>query len=70
MHTARVMTAHYLPAVMVHILVDNSKFFIHRLHWTLPLILTLLSMLDRGIQSATETLTSLQKRGRRWCTHF
>jgi len=34
---------------------------IHHLHWTLPLILIVYSRLDRGIQSPTEMLPSLEK---------
>jgi len=53
-----------LPAVIDQILADNLEFFIHHLHSTPPLILILLSRLDRGIQSATEMLSkksSLEK---------
>jgi len=54
---------------MDQILVDNREFFIHHLHWTLPLILTVLGTLDRGIglQSATEILLSLEGGGVREC---
>jgi len=53
-----------LPAVMDQILVNNHKFFILRLHSMPPLILILLSTLDRGIQSVTEMLPSLEKETR------
>jgi len=38
-----------LPAVMDQILVDNRELFIHHVQSTLPLILIVLSRLDRGI---------------------
>jgi len=40
--------------VIDQILVDNRQFFIHHLHSTPPVILIILSRLDRGIQAATE----------------
>jgi len=52
--TVRVLTARYFPpAVMDQILIDNREFFTHHVHSTSPLILIVLSRLDRGIQSAT-----------------
>ena len=55
--TVGVLTARYVrAAVMDQILVDNREFFIHHLHWTPPLILIVLSRLDRCIQSATKML--------------
>jgi len=50
-----------LPAVVDQIFVDNRDFFIHHPHLMPPLILIVLSRLDRGIQPATEMLPS--KRG-------
>jgi len=49
---------------MDQILVDNCVFFLHHLHSTLPLIVIVLSRLDRGIQSATDMLPSLEKGAR------
>jgi len=51
-----------LPAVMEQIFVDNRDFIYH-LHWTPPLILIVYSRLDRGVQSPTEMLPSLEKWG-------
>ena len=40
---------------------NSHEFFIYHLHWTPPSILTVLSTPDRGTQSATEMLPSLEK---------
>jgi len=67
--TVGVLTARYFrAAVMDQILVDNREFFIHHLHSRPPLILIVLSRLDRGIQSPTQMLCF--KRGRGCCTQF
>ena len=52
------------PAVIDQILVEQREFFTHHLHSTLPLILIVLSRLDRGIQSATEMLPCLEEGAR------
>jgi len=55
-------TLQYTMAVLLSAVIDHD-FVIHNLHLTPPLILIVLSSLDRGIQSAMEMLPSLVKAG-------
>ena len=53
--TVQLLTARYFQQWWARYS-STIAIFIHRLHWTPPLILIVLSRLERGIQSATETL--------------